>query len=633
MLLTVYRTLPAEFYRAVHPTPVRAPQLLRWNTALAQALRLPDDWSDVDRADYFAGNRLLPESQPLATAYAGHQFGGFVPQLGDGRAILLGERVLPRMHAGAAPGATTAAEEEVRVDIQLKGAGPTPYSRGGDGRAAIGPVLREYLVSEWMHTLGVPTTRALAAVATGETVYRDRPLPGAVLTRIASSHVRVGTFQFAAHRDNLESLRALADFTIARHYPALQSVPSPDRYRALLRAVMQAQATLVAQWMALGFVHGVMNTDNCSVAGLTIDYGPCAFMDGYQPEQTFSSIDHNKRYAYDNQPGIALWNLARFAECLIPLFGPSETNAVAWAEATLMQFRSWYERARLAAFARKLGFVPARPDASAAANAVVTANLDDDYANRVAEARAAHASQAEPTAGASTADRNPASALPNLVPSDANLAERDDAALIEALLRIAREAQLDFTLLFWMLGAAPHQRASLLDALAAASGVATSAPAGAATASEAASSGTAAFVAPQAEPHTIVDALTSLATRTNPFAQPAAPNAVNRMAAQPGLSDATRAQLLAWLQTWQTRCANSPDRAAMQAANPLFIPRNHALDRVVRAAADGDLAPFERLASTLAAPTDWPTAPPHEWIDLARPALRNEWEGRTFCGT
>ena len=281
-----YARLPPRFFARVDPTPVAAPKLLRLNAPLARELGLdPAALESPEGVEALSGQRLPEGAASIAMAYAGHQFGGFVPQLGDGRAILLGE-VVDR--AGR------------RRDIQLKGAGPTPFSRMGDGRAGLGPVLREFLVSEAMHALGIPTTRALAAVATGESIMREGPLPGAVLTRVASSHVRVGTFQFFAARGDTEGLKLLADHVIARHDPAAAEAPSP--YRALLEGVIARQASLVARWLLVGFIHGVMNTDNTSVSGETIDYGPCAFMDAYDPGTVFSSIDRQGRYAYGNQP-------------------------------------------------------------------------------------------------------------------------------------------------------------------------------------------------------------------------------------------------------------------------------------------------------------------------------------------
>src|SRR5829696_5165749 len=341
-----YARLPDRFFARLAPTPVRAPRLIRLNRELAAQLRLDPDWlASPEGIKVLAGNRVPNGAESVALAYAGHQFGHFVPQLGDGRAILLGE-VVDR--------------SSMRRDIQLKGSGPTPFSRSGDGRAALGPVLREYVVSEAMAALGIPTTRSLAAVLTGETVVRETYLPGAVLTRVASSHVRVGTFQFFAARGDTEGVRLLADHVIARHYR--QALEADRPYRALLDQVIARQADLVAQWLLVGFIHGVMNTDNMSIAGETIDYGPCAFMDDYHPGTVFSSIDQFGRYAYANQPRIAQWNLTRLAETLLPLLGPDEEEAVADAQAALGAFVTRFETALHAGMRRKLGLVTEREE-------------------------------------------------------------------------------------------------------------------------------------------------------------------------------------------------------------------------------------------------------------------------------
>jgi uncharacterized protein YdiU (UPF0061 family) len=341
-----YARLPEVFYSRVNPTPVAAPRLIKLNVDLAQDLGLdPAQLASPQGVEILAGNRVAEGAEPLAIAYAGHQFGYFVPQLGDGRANLLGELV---------------ARDGQRYDIQLKGSGPTPFSRRGDGRAALGPVLREYLLSEAMHALGVPSTRALAAVATGEPVFRENPQPGAVFTRVALSHLRVGTFQYFAARGDQESLRKLADYAIARHYPEAAQAEQP--YLAFLQAVIASHAGLVAQWMLLGFVHGVMNTDNTSISGETLDYGPCAFLEEYDPEKTFSSIDHQGRYAFGNQPRIALWNLTRLAETVLPLLTPdapdpeaSQQAALASAREALQSFEPQLETARAAGLCRKTG--------------------------------------------------------------------------------------------------------------------------------------------------------------------------------------------------------------------------------------------------------------------------------------
>ncbi|GJD47427.1 Protein adenylyltransferase SelO [Methylobacterium crusticola] len=341
-----YARLPDRFFARVDPTPVAAPALIALNRDLARRLRLdPDRLAGPEGIAVLAGNRVPAGAAPLAAAYAGHQFGQPVPQLGDGRAILLGE-VTDR--------------DGVRRDIQLKGSGPTPFSRSGDGRAALGPVLREYVVSEAMAALGIPTTRALAAVSTGETVRRERPLPGAVLTRVASSHVRVGTFQFFAFRRDPEALRELADYVIARHYPEAAAQEQP--YRALLAGVIARQADLVARWLLVGFIHGVMNTDNMSVAGETIDYGPCAFLDAYDPAAVLSAIDQLGRYAYANQPRIAHWNLTRLAETLVPLLATEADEAVAVAQDALAAFAPRFEEAYQAGLRGKLGLLTAREE-------------------------------------------------------------------------------------------------------------------------------------------------------------------------------------------------------------------------------------------------------------------------------
>jgi uncharacterized protein YdiU (UPF0061 family) len=349
-----FARLPEHFYARVNPTSVAAPRLVKLNDELARDLGLDaDSLRSENGVAVLAGNPVAEGSEPMAQAYAGHQFGSFVPQLGDGRANLLGEVV---------------GRDGVRYDIQLKGSGRTPFSRGGDGRAAIGPVLREYIVSEAMAALGVPTTRALAAVATGERVLRDGALPGAVLTRVAASHLRVGTFQYFAARGDAESVRVLADYAIARHYPQAPLAGQP--YRALLEGVIARQAHLVAQWMLVGFVHGVMNTDNTSISGETIDYGPCAFMEAYDPATVFSSIDHGGRYAYGNQPNIARWNLARLAEALLSVLieeAGSETTAVTAANEALSAFEPQFRAARMAGLRRKLGlFVEREEDAALA---------------------------------------------------------------------------------------------------------------------------------------------------------------------------------------------------------------------------------------------------------------------------
>jgi serine/tyrosine/threonine adenylyltransferase len=341
-----YAALPDGFFARVAPTPVVSPRLIKLNRPLAVRLGLdPDRLESPEGAEILAGKRVPNGAEPIAMAYAGHQFGHFVPQLGDGRAILLGEVI---------------DADGVRRDIQLKGSGPTPFSRRGDGRAALGPVLREYVVSEAMAALGIPTTRSLAAVITGESVIRETALPGAVLTRVASSHIRVGTFQYFAARGDTEGVRRLADHVIARHYPEARDAERP--YHALLEGAIARQAELVARWLLIGFIHGVMNTDNTSISGETIDYGPCAFMDHYDPAAVFSSIDEQGRYAYANQPRIALWNLTRLAECLLPLFSDDKDRAIEQAQSILGEFAPKFTRAYQAGLRQKTGLLTERND-------------------------------------------------------------------------------------------------------------------------------------------------------------------------------------------------------------------------------------------------------------------------------
>ncbi|ACP24532.1 gluconate permease [Sinorhizobium fredii NGR234] len=337
-----YARLPANFYARVEPTPVAEPWLIKLNRPLGEELRLDVAAIERDGAAIFSGNTVPSGADPLAMAYAGHQFGTFVPQLGDGRAILLGE-VIDR--------------NGKRRDIQLKGSGQTPYSRRGDGRAALGPVLREYIISEAMHALGVPTTRALAATVTGQPVYREQILPGAVFTRVAASHIRVGTFQFFAARGDMDSVKALADYVIDRHYPELKADENP--YLGLLKAVSARQAALIARWLDVGFIHGVMNTDNMTISGETIDFGPCAFMDAYDPKKVFSSIDQFGRYAYANQPAIGQWNLARLAETLVTLFDPTADVAVNLANDVLGEYGTIFQNHWLDGMRRKIGLTTA----------------------------------------------------------------------------------------------------------------------------------------------------------------------------------------------------------------------------------------------------------------------------------
>lgn len=334
-----YMTLPETFYAQVPLNHVSDPSIIIFNRTLANELQLHADKLSKYGAAMLAGDEMPQDAAQIAQAYAGHQFGHF-NMLGDGRALLVGEHVMT---------------DGKRVDIQLKGTGRTPFSRGGDGRAALGPMLREFIISEAMFSLGIPTTRSLAVVSTGEPIYREKVLEGAVLTRIASSHIRVGTFQYAANFCDKEELKALADYTMKRHFPEILHAEQP--YIAMLEKVIEQQAALIAKWQSVGFIHGVMNTDNMTISGETIDYGPCAFMDTFKPKTVFSSIDTQGRYAYGNQPAIAGWNLSRFAESLLPIIDEDVDQAIALAQATLEQFPSLYETYYFSEMRNKLGLL------------------------------------------------------------------------------------------------------------------------------------------------------------------------------------------------------------------------------------------------------------------------------------
>lgn len=481
-----YARLPDRFFTRTHPTPVKDPRLIRINESLAVQLGLDPESLIAEGAELFSGNRIPDGAEPIATAYAGHQFGSFVSQLGDGRAILLGE-VVDRTG--------------VRRDVQLKGAGRTPWSRGGDGRAAIGPVLREYVVSEAMAALGISTTRALAAVTTGQSVLREEALPGAVFTRVASSHIRVGTFQYFASRGDIEAVRILADHVIARHYPAAADAQRP--YRALLDSVIRAQAELITHWLLVGFIHGVMNTDNMSIAGETIDYGPCAFMDEYNPRTVYSSIDQWGRYAYSNQPDIGLWNLTRLAECLLPLLDDNQDAAVEDATEALNAYPPFFQQKYDAGLRRKLGLTTA---------------------------------------------------------------EEGDVALSRDLLNIMTDNGADFTLTFRRLSEA---------------------------------------------------------------------------AVDPGRDEAVKPLFInadaydQWATRWRARLEreqmdDTKRRELMRSVNPAFIPRNHRVEAVIRAATDNDdFAPFNELIRVLANPFDDQPA----FEEYMNPPAEGEKVLQTFCGT
>ena len=350
-LQSTYRDLGAQFYTDQLPTPVNAPAMIRFNPALAEGLNLSSSMGNrAEILQVCAGNARASSGQPIATVYAAHQFGGWNPRLGDGRAILLGE---------------ARAKDGLLYDIQLKGSGRTAYSRSGDGRSPLGPVLREYIVSEAMAALGIPTTRALAAVTTGETVVRESALPGAILTRVAQSHIRIGTFQFFSSKNDLDSLTLLADYVIERHFKHAVERSSKERYLALLDCVVQAQARLIAQWMSVGFIHGVMNTDNMLVCGETVDYGPCAFLDTYNPKKVFSSIDQQGRYAFMNQASIGQWNVSWLAQALLPLmFGP-ELSVIEQVKPVLEGFGGTFDRSYQQLMAEKLGFTQCDGDTRA----------------------------------------------------------------------------------------------------------------------------------------------------------------------------------------------------------------------------------------------------------------------------
>ena len=340
-----YARLPKSFFECIKPTPVKEPKLVRFNKLLANEIGLNVIEDNDILSDIFSGNIVPEGSEPIALVYAGHQFGYFVPQLGDGRAILLGEIV---NNGGC------------RFDIQLKGSGQTSYSRSGDGRAPLGAVIREYIISEAMHSLNIPTTRSLAIIVTGELVSRETLLPGGILTRIASSHLRVGTFEYFAASDNQENLQLLADYSINRHFPNIKK--SNLRYQTFLESVCDRQAALIAKWMHVGFVHGVMNSDNTSIPGETIDYGPCAFLDSYDPATVFSSIDHHGRYAYGNQPNIAQWNIACLGECLLPLIHPDRNKAIGIAEEILDSFQDKFRKYWLSGMYKKIGLTQNEPE-------------------------------------------------------------------------------------------------------------------------------------------------------------------------------------------------------------------------------------------------------------------------------
>ena len=356
-----YNGLPQEFFERINPVPVQDPQLIIFNDNLAKTLGIDESKTRKQLAELFSGNVIPKGSSPIALAYAGHQFGQFVSQLGDGRAVLLGEISTP---------------EQKHYDIQLKGSGQTKFSRQGDGRAPLGPVIREYIVSEAMHALGIPSTRSLAAVTTGEKVYRETALPGGILTRIAESHIRVGTFEYFAAQNKIENLKTLAEYTIKRHFPLLKD--SRNSYLSLLKIVCDRQIELIAKWMGIGFIHGVMNTDNTSIVGETIDYGPCAFMDSYNPSTVFSSIDAHGRYAFGNQPSIAHWNMACFANCLAPLIDQDSDKAEEQAQEVINQFPNKMKVALMTVMCKKIGLKSTNSNSQETLQKLLSIMLDNE---------------------------------------------------------------------------------------------------------------------------------------------------------------------------------------------------------------------------------------------------------------
>jgi uncharacterized protein YdiU (UPF0061 family) len=486
-----YARLPDRFYSRVLPAPSDKPELIRLNHTLATELGIDPAWLASDKGIQMVAGNVLPQgADPIATAYAGHQFGSWNPQLGDGRAVLIGEVLSP---AGE------------RFDIQLKGSGRTPYSRGGDGRAALGPILREYIVSEAMAAMSIPTSRTLMAVSTGMSVYRDgRALPGAVLARVARSHIRIGTVEFFASRKDDEAGQMLADYVIARHYPETAAAEQP--YLALFDGIVQRQASLVAKWQSIGFIHGVMNTDNVLLSGETIDYGPCAFMDHFDPATKFSSIDHAGRYAYRNQPAIMHWNLASLAQALLPLLGPDQEGAVEALKTILNYFARYFENAYQAELNRKLGL-----------------------AEGLAESK----------------------------------------QLLSELFELMAQEHCDFSLAFRRLAELAHPEYSK-----------------------------------QGEPGC-----------ANAFELPAT--------------------FAPWLDRWKTLAGvdtetAKPRLAEMLKANPLYIPRNHLVEEVIKSAVEeSDFGPFHQLADVLKRPFDYQPGCDR----YATPPLPEQVVQATFCGT
>lgn len=558
-----YARLPEVFYSSLPPVPVAEPKAVIVNDKLAEELGLAAEWlHSSEAAAVFAGNELPEGANPIAQAYAGHQFGSF-NRLGDGRAVLLGEQLTP---SGG------------RVDIQLKGSGRTPFSRGGDGRAALGPMLREYIISEAMHGLGIPTTRSLAVATTGEHIRRETPLPGAVLTRVAASHLRVGTFQYALQWGGVDALRALADYAIQRHYPEIDAdgegssaaadISNADgaRYARFLRSVVERQAKLVADWMLVGFIHGVMNTDNVTISGETIDYGPCAFMDAYDPSTVFSSIDTGGRYAYGNQPYMTLWDLSRLAETLIPLFDEDADRGMEIAEQTLAGFERLYLNIWFDGMRAKLGL----------------------------------------------SDR-----------------EEEDEKLIADLLDLMKAFRADYSNTFVGLTfGVPSPEAESAGEVGGADEVARAAGHEAGSAAEDAGNAEGAFAGLGGESGSGADevARTSGEEAGGGFRPTAFPGADALLAS---------GEYRVWRERWRERLerqADSPDevRERMRAHNPAVVPRNHRVEEALAAAVDGgDYGPLHRLLAVLSKPYAH-SADQAEYAQLPPEADQGY---RTFCGT
>lgn len=483
-----YSQLPERFYQKVRPTPSSEPTLVLKNDRLLHELQIDlNELSDTEIAQIFSGNKLVENCVPIALAYAGHQFGHFTPKLGDGRAILLGEVIDTK-------GRTR--------EIQLKGAGRTEFSRQGDGRAALGPVIREYLVSEAMNSLGIPTTRSLTMVLSGDRVHRERELPGAILTRVAGSHIRVGTFEYFAYRKDWEAVKILADYAIDRHYPNARNVSNP--YLGFLEDAVKAQAHLVARWMLVGFIHGVMNTDNMAISGETIDYGPCAFMDFYDRNMVFSSIDHQGRYAFSNQPIIAQWNLGMLATCLLPFIDANELKAMDLAKEVIHSFREIFRSNWLAGMREKLG-------------------LDNSQSN--------------------------------------------DFSLIEELLNLMHKDRADYTLTFRCLADCHDENSDL--------------------------------------------------TKIYSYFS-------------------SRSEFDTWIKSWRDRLRKNKNlhadvTSSIQRVSPAIIPRNHQIERVIKAATEGgDFTPMKQLIDALSNPYENPSKTTQAYM---LPPGPDEQVIETFCGT